>query len=255
MIESWTRDGLHIRKFRNEDEFPQYFIDLLGYIVKPFHSGLELTNGNYKAQYLSSLAKLPGIGFKTASKIMNYFPNYYWLASFDVSQLQQTLGKVTGKKLYDFLHNHEFETGEWRQSGLSGQLSSDTKQECKEKPQISTESNDNIKDNTKLSNPQENSLNKKINDSNKNELPNPPKNTTFAPSVNRGLLEFIRKKPRTLKDIQIEFPYSPELVLSLLVPLRRENKVWFNSATKTWEYGRDKTPHPVKAEPELDVGV
>jgi len=256
MIESWTRDGLHIRKFRNEDEFPQYFIDLLGYIVKPFHSGLELSNGNYKSQYLSSLAKLPGIGFKTASKILNSFPNYYWLSSYDVSQLQKVLGNITGRKLHDFLHNHEFETGKWRQTGklyfdaIPGETT-----ESSQQPQIGQISNDNIQVNTKPLASQENPPDKKISDLNKNKLSDPIENQKFAPSVDRGLLEFIKKKPRTLKDIQKEFPYSPELVLSLLVPLRKENKVWFNSATKTWEYGRDKTPHPVKAEPELDVGV
>lgn len=120
MIESWTRDGVHVRKFRNESEFPQYIVDLLGYVTKPIHSGLELDDNSFIAHYTNVLAKLPGIGFKTAQKLILAYPNAFWLISAAEEDIAEYIGTKKAKKLYDFFHCHDLETEEWRNHKPAG---------------------------------------------------------------------------------------------------------------------------------------
>lgn len=171
-LESWQREGVHVRQLQSESLWGYAIASVLISITKDTHRGLEITKvKDYKSQYLNILSKFDGIGLKTAQKIVTQYPNLFWLCEKSEDDLRETIGKVTGKKLYDFIHNNELITAEWLRFG-SKEQSQDFQQNASEiKPgkDISIKTYDTTKKDL-------DSLNKKINElNNKEEDKNVPK--------------------------------------------------------------------------------
>lgn len=140
-LESWQRDGVHVRQLQSESLWGYAIASVLINITKDTHRGLEITKvKDYKSQYLNILTKFDGIGQKTAlNKILPNFPNLYWLCTYSEDDLKDALGKVTGTKLYQFIHNNDLITSEWANNGSKTQISKETEKSLKSNPEQSSE--------------------------------------------------------------------------------------------------------------------
>lgn len=107
-MESWAREGVHIRTLTGPCHFPYAMAGLMVNLVKPVHEGLHLdTRGleGYMKAYLNTLAKIPGVGPKGAYSISKSWTNWDQLARAPKAQLQQVLGIALGRKVYDFVRS------------------------------------------------------------------------------------------------------------------------------------------------------
>lgn len=140
-LESWQREGVHVRQLQSETLWGYAIASVLINITKDTHRGLEITKvKDYKSQYLNILTKFDGIGQKTAlNKILPNFPNLYWLCTYSEDDLKDALGKVTGTKLYQFIHNNDLITSEWANNGSKTQISKETEKSLKSNPEQSSE--------------------------------------------------------------------------------------------------------------------
>lgn len=161
-LESWQREGVHVRQLQSETLWGYAIASVLISITKDTHRGLEITKlKDYRSQYLNILSKFDGVGLKTAQKIIKAYPNLYWLCSSSEEDIQDCIGKVTGKKLSDFIRNNELITAEWTRFG-SKEQSQDFQQnasEIKPKQEISPQNIQTTKKDKKSlkSNPEQSS--------------------------------------------------------------------------------------------------
>ncbi|MFU8767881.1 MAG: hypothetical protein ACNA7I_09530 [Candidatus Methanoperedens sp.] len=103
LTESLQTDGIHVRQLRSEFHFPYAVADLLIYLVNPIHTGLEIKSKGY--EYINVLAKMPGVGYKTALKISDKFKSLHDLCACSLPELQGVVGKKKGLTLNQFIHN------------------------------------------------------------------------------------------------------------------------------------------------------
>lgn len=106
-IEEWMTQGVHVRVIQNKTQLTTTILNLLYFVTKEQHGGLWLKETDFKSSFINWLAYMPikGIGFSVAKKLAERFPNINWMASYDVHDIQDCVGNVTGKKIFDFLHN------------------------------------------------------------------------------------------------------------------------------------------------------
>lgn len=105
---SWAREGVHVRALTGVLEFPHAMAGLMVNLAKPVHEGLHLDTrglGGYRAAYLNTLAKVPGVGPKHAYNILKSWTNWDQLARARKMDLQQVLGIALGRKVYDFVRS------------------------------------------------------------------------------------------------------------------------------------------------------
>lgn len=139
-LASWQSEGVHVRQLQNEAFWGYAIASVLISITKDTHRGLEITKvKDFKSQYLNILSKFDGIGQKTALKVIKNFPNLYWLCTYSEDDLKDAIGKVTGSKLYQFIHNNDLITSEWANKGSKTQLSKETEKSLKSNPEQSLE--------------------------------------------------------------------------------------------------------------------
>lgn len=103
------RYGIHVRQLRSEAHFPYAIENLLTYSIHDH----ELIGGikDFKTQYKQTLLE-----FCTplqTKKLMQHYPNMFWLCSAGEDAYKTILGNKVGKKLYDFIRNPELVTQEW----------------------------------------------------------------------------------------------------------------------------------------------
>jgi len=105
------RYGIHVRQLRSEAHFLYAIENLLTYSI---HDHELIQPKSFTLQYKQALLE-----FCTplqAKKLMQHYPNMFWLCSAGEDAYKQILGNKTGKKLYDFIRNPELVTQEWSNS-------------------------------------------------------------------------------------------------------------------------------------------
>lgn len=103
------RYGIHVRQLRSEAHFPYAIENLLTYSIHDH----ELIGGikDFKTQYKQTLLE-----FCTplqTKKLMQHYPNMFWLCNAGEDAYKTIMGNKVGKKLYDFIRNPELVTQEW----------------------------------------------------------------------------------------------------------------------------------------------
>ncbi len=105
-------NGIQVRQLRSEAQFPYSIYNLLVYLQTPHK--VKVKNLTY-AEWLTNLyTEIPQIGYVRAKKLIDNYPNPFWLCSASEESLVQVMGKSTGQIAYQHLHNHRFETTEWK---------------------------------------------------------------------------------------------------------------------------------------------
>ena len=104
---SLAEAGIHCRSFRTVKHFPITISGLIKNLVKPIHRGIAIKNPekSFYPDMMNILAKLPGIGAKTAEKGLKYIPNLERFCSLGLDDLKDIFGEVSGRKLYSFITN------------------------------------------------------------------------------------------------------------------------------------------------------
>lgn len=115
-------NGIHVRQLRGEDHFPYALHNLLIYLTKPHQ--LKVKKISYDDWLINLYSNLPEVGFVRAKKLIEAYPNPFWLCSASDESLIRVLGRTTGQVVYQHLRNHELETDDWKHSchkdGTSG---------------------------------------------------------------------------------------------------------------------------------------
>ena len=104
VLQSIARSGVYVVRVQSSAEFPYALGWLINYISNPIHSMMGWSENTYQSQYLSSLSQIPGVGVKSATKIMGKYPRYRDLVSTSPKELGEFLGSPLGNKVYGFLH-------------------------------------------------------------------------------------------------------------------------------------------------------
>jgi len=105
------RYGIHVRQLRSEAHFPYAIENLLTYYI---HDHQLIQPKSFTLQYKQALLE-----FCTplqTKKLMQHYPNMFWLCSASEESYKEILGSKTGKKLYDFIRNPELVTDAWSKS-------------------------------------------------------------------------------------------------------------------------------------------
>lgn len=104
---SMAEAGVHVRTFRTIKHFPITVSGLLKNLAKPIHRGIAIKNPEktFYPDMMNILAKLPGVGAKTAEKGLKYIPNLERFCSLGLDDLKDIFGEVSGRKLYSFITN------------------------------------------------------------------------------------------------------------------------------------------------------
>jgi ERCC4-type nuclease len=104
---SWNLAGVHVRRLYSEKQFPFSLESVMDWIAKPIHDGLYQRGraGDYTLQYMNTLVKIPGVGGKTARKILRNWVNWRQLVEAQRRELEEVLGKARGRRLYEFLRS------------------------------------------------------------------------------------------------------------------------------------------------------
>ena len=104
LLRSFERDGIYTQTFLNTFEFPRSVLNLMNYIIKPMHKGIQYKNECYEDIYRNMLMQFPGIGAAKANKIIEDFSSFHELSTYAENHLQDSIGKVNGTRLYNFCH-------------------------------------------------------------------------------------------------------------------------------------------------------
>lgn len=112
-LETLQASGIHVRQLRSEFQFPDSIHNLLTYITNE-HELITTKSKTYPEAYKRTLMSLQGIGIQGARKLIEAYPNMFWLCSASEESYQKILGKKTGSNLYSFIRNHELETDIWK---------------------------------------------------------------------------------------------------------------------------------------------
>lgn len=110
MLRSFARDGIYTQTFLNVFEFPRSVHNLLNYIVKPTHKGIQYKSTDASSIYRNMIMQIPGIGIHKANKCVVDFPTLYDLCINAVDHHQEVFGKITGNRVYEFCRNGEWKT-------------------------------------------------------------------------------------------------------------------------------------------------
>ncbi|MDD5616332.1 MAG: hypothetical protein PHH85_09040 [Candidatus Methanoperedens sp.] len=105
-------NGIRVRTLRSEAHFPYALHNLLIYLTKPHQ--LKVKKLSYDAWLINMYMNLPEVGYIRAKKLIEAYPNPFWLCSAGEDALIRTLGKTTGQVVYQHLRNHELETDIWK---------------------------------------------------------------------------------------------------------------------------------------------
>lgn len=105
-------NGIHVRQLRGEAHFPYALHNLLIYLTKPHQ--LKVKKLSYDAWLINMYMNLPEVGYIRAKKLIEAYPNPFWLCSAGEDSLIRVLGKTTGQVVYQHLRNHELETDAWK---------------------------------------------------------------------------------------------------------------------------------------------
>lgn len=103
MLRTFEREGIYTQTFINLFEFPRSIHNLLNYITKESHQGLNFKGKDYDSTFRNVLIKLPGIGIKGAQKGVENFTSLHEICILSENHLQDVWGKKTGSKVYDFV--------------------------------------------------------------------------------------------------------------------------------------------------------
>lgn len=106
-LESWTREGIIIRRLRSELQWPYSMKNLMAYLVKDTYGGLYLADKSDESIMFNMLMCIPGVGIKQAKKLYHDFGNLYWICHMAEDHILDCLGPKRGKKIYDFLHSKD----------------------------------------------------------------------------------------------------------------------------------------------------
>ncbi len=112
-LETLQASGIHVRQLRSEFQFPDSIHNLLTYITNE-HEPVAIKGKSYPDVYKRVLMGIQGIGIQSAKKLIESYPNLFWLCSAAEESYKGILGNKTGKNLYEFIRNHELETKEWK---------------------------------------------------------------------------------------------------------------------------------------------
>ncbi len=106
------RSGIHVRQLRSEAHFPYAIFNLLTYLQTPHK--IKVKYLSYKEWLINQYTSIPEVGYVRAKKLIENYPNPFWVCSASEDSLIEVLGRTTGQVVYQHLHNHEFETPEWK---------------------------------------------------------------------------------------------------------------------------------------------
>lgn len=104
--------GVHVRQLRGESQFKHSLYNLLVYLTNPHN--LKVKETSYEQSIINHYMTLPEIGFVRAKKLFQSYPNPSWLNSASEDSLIRLMGRTTGLVIYQYLHNHSFETDAWK---------------------------------------------------------------------------------------------------------------------------------------------
>ena len=107
MMRSFQHEGIYTQEFQSVFEFPRSIHNLMEYIVKEDHKGIQFKGSDYDTQFKNVLMRIPGIGAKQATKGVKDFGSLYQLSLFAEIHLQETWGTKLGSKVYNFVRNQE----------------------------------------------------------------------------------------------------------------------------------------------------
>lgn len=264
---SMSEAGIHVRPFRSVAHFPIVVSGLIKHLTKPIHRGIALGSPiNTYQIMMNQLVWIPGIGAKSAEKMLQYIPNFERFITMSLEDFQNILGAVKGKQCYQFL-KEESRKEECAKNWdlLYEKLSKKQKPSNKKinQEKASKIEQDNIeKENKEDSERILNELKKTHPDANLTHLnqfeqivsPTTIKETELLPRVT-DVLEYIRQKPRTSDEIRQYFGLSHDYTFTKLMEYKNNKKIWFENSTKKWNFGLDNNPMPVKADTKMDLGV
>ena len=106
-LATWQNLGVHVRTFDNLNCFAPSLENLLDYITKETHKSFEYKEPCGSDLILKMLCQIPGVKIGTVSKILkdNSEMTFAELYNYDLKWYQSKVGKVTGLKLYNILHD------------------------------------------------------------------------------------------------------------------------------------------------------
>lgn len=110
LIRSFAIDGIYTQTFINVFEFPRSVHNLLNYIVKPTHKGVQYKTEDAKSILKNMIMQIPGIGVHKANQCIEKFPTMYDMCLLSVDNHQEALGKITGNRVHDLLREGEWKT-------------------------------------------------------------------------------------------------------------------------------------------------
>lgn len=276
---SMASNGIHTRGFRTVSHLPIVVSGLIKTISKPIHRGLAIDKPtNDKLRMANFLVKIDGIGGQGAIRGAEYIPNLERLINFSLSDMQDIWGAVKGKKAYACIHytsRKEECAKAWgelyaknapkRKNEIDDAIKANKEKKGIAKPLPTTDNPPEIKKSipdknisqslgTLTSESHAIDANSGIQSQRTIDNPTPIKESDLLPRV-KDVLEYIRQKPRKTEDIQHYFDFTPEYTFKKLMEFKLAGKIWFENATRTWQFGKDQNQHPVKACPEQDIGV
>lgn len=267
---SMAEAGLHVRTYRTNKHFPLTVSGLLKNIVKPVHRGISLGKPINQQQILMNmLVHIEGIGAKKAEHGTKYIPNIKRAGELSQVDYQMVFGDLTGKKVFRCI-NDDSRKEECAKNWIELEIKTAPKKSLDMKESIDKTIQDNQKEkkNSKVSKEKENVPEIKITKEDNNntlslikgqlkifqDIKSKMSERDLLPRV-KDVVEFIRQKPRTIKEVQEYFGFTPQYCFETLMKFKTEGKIWYDLQNKLWSFGGDKNPMPVTAEPEMDVGL
>lgn len=109
-IASWQEKGVHVRTFESLKHFAPSLENLVDFVTKYTHKSFEYKEPCGSDLVLKMLCQIPGVKIGTVSKILkdNSEMTLAELYNYDLKWYQGRVGKVTGQKLYNILHDANY---------------------------------------------------------------------------------------------------------------------------------------------------
>lgn len=106
-LATWFEKGVHVREFDDISYFAPTLENLIDYVTKDTHKSFEYKEPCGSDLILKMLCQIPGVKIGTVSKILkdNSEMTFAELFNYDLKWYQGKVGKVTGLKLYNILHD------------------------------------------------------------------------------------------------------------------------------------------------------
>ena len=115
-LQSFRESGIIVHELSYAAQFPYTAYATMIYLSKEFHHGVETkiedvnnyTRDDIYWGTISMLVKIPGIGIKTAQKLMEKLGNLYWCVSMSEEDIADIIGRRNARNVYEFFRSTKY---------------------------------------------------------------------------------------------------------------------------------------------------